>query len=196
MAHQICVVGTVATNPRLIKTDSDITFCTFRVASNERRYDREKREWIDGDTSWYTINTFRRLAEHARDSFAKGDRVIVNGRLRVRDWTSESRSGTSAEVEADALGHDLRWGVSAFTKRSGGDPTAFDVGADRGGAEHVGVDRGDAEQVGADRGDAGPAEDREDDRGAAPDAFPGPGVFGDDTISPPNGFGSTTEAAS
>jgi len=50
--------------------------------------------------------------------------VIVNGRLRVRRWESDDKSGTTVEVEADAIGHDLRWGVSAFTKRSGSESGA------------------------------------------------------------------------
>ncbi|MGD9606123.1 MAG: single-stranded DNA-binding protein, partial [Leucobacter sp.] len=52
-------------------------------------------------------------------SFRKGERVIVSGRLRVRKWENDEKSGTSVEVEADALGHDLRWGVSRFEKRTG-----------------------------------------------------------------------------
>lgn len=118
MHTQVCVVGTVATDPKLTKSAGRVAFCSFRLACNERRYDAEKKEWVDSDTNWYTINSFRGLAEHVVASFKKGDRVIVNGRLRVRDWESEDRSGTSAVVEADALGHDLRWGTTAFTRLS------------------------------------------------------------------------------
>lgn len=116
MHTQVCVVGTVATDPKLTKSAGRVAFCSFRLACNERRFDAEKKEWIDSDTNWYTINSFRGLAEHTVGSFHKGDRVIVNGRLRVRDWETEERSGTSAVVEADALGHDLRWGTTVFTR--------------------------------------------------------------------------------
>ncbi|WP_017794447.1 single-stranded DNA-binding protein [Leucobacter salsicius] len=116
MHTQVCVVGTVATDPKLTKSAGRAAFCSFRLACNERRYDTEKQDWVDSDTNWYTINSFRGLADHAVASFAKGDRVMVTGRLRVRDWTNGEKTGTSTVVEAEALGHDLRWGTSVFTK--------------------------------------------------------------------------------
>jgi single-strand DNA-binding protein len=36
--------------------------------------------------------------------------------LRVRDWDNGERAGTSVEVEAEALGHDLTWGTATFTR--------------------------------------------------------------------------------
>lgn len=119
MTTPICIVGTIATDPKLSRTGSQVAFCSFRVASNERRFDREQGQWIDGETNWFTVNSFRGLAEHASESFSKGDRVVVSGRVRMRRWESGEKSGTAVEVEAEAFGHDLRWGVSSFTKRSG-----------------------------------------------------------------------------
>lgn len=119
MSTPICIVGTVATQPRVTRSGAGVAFCTFRIASNERRYDRDKGEWVDGATNWLTVNAFRHLAEHAAESFRKGERVLVTGRLRVRRWEHDEKSGTAVEVEADALGHDLRWGVSRFTRTSG-----------------------------------------------------------------------------
>lgn len=120
MSNPICLVGTIATDPRFSQSGSRVPFCSFRLASNDRRYDREKAEWVDGETTWVSVHVFRGLAEHARESFAKGDRVIVSGRLRVRRWEKDERTGISVAVEADALGHDLRWGVSRFERRAGG----------------------------------------------------------------------------
>jgi len=114
--QNISVVGTVATEPRLVVTQAGVKLCTFRLASGERRYDRGQQKWVDGDTNWFSVAAFRALAEHAGQSFKKGERVIVTGRLRVRQWETEEKSGTSVEIEADALGHDLRWGVSRFEK--------------------------------------------------------------------------------
>lgn len=118
MSNPISTVGTVATEPRLVRTQSGISLCTFRLASGERRYDREQNKWIDGETNWYTVSSFRGLADHAHASLHKGDRVFVSGRLRIRNWEQAEKSGTSVEIDADSLGHDLRWGVSQFTKQS------------------------------------------------------------------------------
>ncbi|MGO1539003.1 MAG: single-stranded DNA-binding protein [Leucobacter sp.] len=119
MSNPICAVGTVATVPKLIQIAPEVTLCSFRLACNERRYDRERGEWVDGDTNWFTVSVFRQMAAHAAASFSKGDRVIVHGRLRVRRWEQKEkdRSGLSVEIDADALGHDVRWGTSRFTKQ-------------------------------------------------------------------------------
>ncbi|UOR02946.1 single-stranded DNA-binding protein [Leucobacter allii] len=116
MSTALSIIGTVATEPRLITTSTRTVFCSFRVASNDRWYDREKAEWVDGATNWFTVNAFRTLAEHTLKSVQIGDRVVVSGRLRIRSWETDERSGTTAEVEADGIGHDLRWGTSVFTR--------------------------------------------------------------------------------
>jgi single-strand DNA-binding protein len=41
---------------------------------------------------------------------------MVSGRLKIRDWENTDRSGTTVEIEADNLGHDLFWGTSTFTR--------------------------------------------------------------------------------
>lgn len=115
MSNNICVIGTVGTDPRLTYSPAQVAFCTFRLASTDRRYDSASGQWANGETNWYSVQVFRSLAEHAKRSFAKGDRVIVSGRLRVRKWSTNDNHGTNVEVDADALGHDLRWGVSRFT---------------------------------------------------------------------------------
>jgi single-strand DNA-binding protein len=86
------------------------------LASSHRKFDRNQNKWIDGETNWFTVTTFRQLAINSAGSVAKGDRVIVTGKLRVRDWDNGERAGTSVEIEADGLGHDMTWGSSVFTR--------------------------------------------------------------------------------
>lgn len=126
MNDQITVVGTIATEPKLIQTRSGVGLCTFRLASGDRRFDRESQKWVDGETNWFGVTAFRALAENAHRSFQKGQRVIVSGRLRIRKWESGEKSGTSVDIEAEALGHDLRWGVSAFEKQEAPEPSGSD----------------------------------------------------------------------
>jgi single-strand DNA-binding protein len=86
------------------------------LASSQRRFDRNQNKWIEGETNWYTVSAFRQLAINESTSVSKGDRVIVVGKLHVRDWDNGERAGTSVEVEAEAVGHDLNWGTSSFTR--------------------------------------------------------------------------------
>jgi len=80
--------------------------------------------------TWFTVTAFRRLAENAAASLEKGDRVIVQGRLRVRPWESGEKSGISVEIDADAIGHDLAWGTTVFSRSlssSSAPPSEFDA---------------------------------------------------------------------
>ena len=51
-------------------------------------------------------------------SIVKGQRILVTGRLRVRDWATDDKSGTNVEVDAETMGHDLRWGDAQLTRHS------------------------------------------------------------------------------
>lgn len=116
MTDIITLTGLVATSPRHITTSEGLAITSFRLASNQRRFDRGQNAWVDGDTNWYTVTAFRQLGVHAASSIEKGQRVIVTGRVRVRDWESGEKSGTTIEIDAEAIGHDLTWGRASFTR--------------------------------------------------------------------------------
>lgn len=116
MTDTIFVTGLVATTPRHLVTSDGLAITSFRLASSQRRFDRASSRWVDGDTNWYTVSTFRSLASNSAESIQKGDRVMVNGRLRIRDWENTDRSGTTVEIEADSLGHDLTFGTASYKR--------------------------------------------------------------------------------
>ena len=116
MSESFTVSGLVATTPRHLVTQEGLPITSFRLASSKRRFDRTKKIWVDGETNWFTINSFRQLAINCASSVSKGDRIVVSGRLKVRDWDNGERSGTSVEIEADCLGHDLVWGTTEFSR--------------------------------------------------------------------------------
>jgi single-strand DNA-binding protein len=53
-----------------------------------------RRGWRDGETSFFRVNAWRDLAEHATESLTKGTRVVVLGRLKARSW--ETPEGSAA----------------------------------------------------------------------------------------------------
>jgi single-strand DNA-binding protein len=116
MSESFTVSGLVATTPRHLVTQEGLPITSFRLASSKRRFDRTKKIWVDGETNWFTITSFRQLAINSAASISKGDRIVVAGRLKVRDWDNGERSGTSVEVDAESLGHDLVWGTAEFSR--------------------------------------------------------------------------------
>jgi single-strand DNA-binding protein len=130
MTDTIFLTGIVATSPRHVTTNEGLAITSFRLASSQRRFDRQQQKWVDGETNWFTVSAFRQLATNAADSVTKGDRVVVTGRLHVRDWESTERSGTNVEIEADALGHDLTWGTSIYNRNAPSSPSASSAQTD------------------------------------------------------------------
>jgi single-strand DNA-binding protein len=97
------------------RSAKDVSVATVRVAATPRI--RKDGEWVDGETTWYSVTAWRTLADHLRDSLRKGDPVIVHGRLRSETWVpEEGPASTTLHVDALLVGHDLTRGISHFIK--------------------------------------------------------------------------------
>lgn len=114
--ENLSVSGLIATTPRHLVTQDGLPITSFRLASSYRKFDPAQNKWVDGETNWYTITAFKQLAINIAGSFSKGERVVITGKLRVRDWDNGERAGTSVELEAESAGHDLNWGTAVFTR--------------------------------------------------------------------------------
>lgn len=123
MSDHITVIGTIGTDPQRRQTAAGHTVAHLRVASTQRRRDEATGTWVDAHTNWYSVTAYRGLAEHALASLVKGQRVIVSGTFRLREWDAGGRQGLSAEIDADALGPDLLWGVAEFRRDGSGRET-------------------------------------------------------------------------
>jgi single-strand DNA-binding protein len=108
--------GFVATTPTLFTSPSGTDYTSFRIAQTRRYLDRERGEWVDGRTLWFTVKAFKRVARNVATSLHKGDPVVVTGRLSVDEWTGPDGPRSSLVVEATSLGHDLTLGESRFAR--------------------------------------------------------------------------------
>lgn len=116
MQELISLQGLVATTPRSVTTKDGFPITTFRLVCAARRFNRELAQWEDSNTNWYTVIGFRRIAENMAASLEKGHRVVLQGRLRVKDWDNGEKTGTTVEIEVLGIGHDLSWGTSVFER--------------------------------------------------------------------------------
>jgi single-strand DNA-binding protein len=115
-AH-ISLSGFVATQPYLTETRTGIPTLSMRVAWTPRKLDRVTGEWVDADTSFLSVQCYRKLAENAATCLRKGDPVVVRGRVTIRDFEDKAgRQRTRVEVDAASLGHDLSRGVAQFQR--------------------------------------------------------------------------------
>lgn len=122
MSDTITITGNIATEPER-RESGGTPIASFRLASTQRRIDKESGQWVDAHTNWYTVSAFRQLAVHALESLHKGQRVIVTGKLKVRTWENASGKGTSVDIDAEGIGHDLLWGTTDFRKDDPGEST-------------------------------------------------------------------------
>lgn len=134
MTENVTVAGTVATEVKHTVTAEGLEISSFRLASNHRRFDRTEQKWVDAETNWFSVTAFRQFAANVHASIEKGQRVVVNGRLRVREWTNGEKTGHDVEIVAESLGHDVAWGTSRYTRTprpaAAGADAATSAGAD------------------------------------------------------------------
>ena len=105
----LTLVGNLTADPELRFTPSAQAVANFTVASTARFLDRQTNEWKDGDTVFIRCSVWRQYAENVAESLTKGTRVIVTGKLKVRQYeTREGGKGTSVECEVDEVGPALK----------------------------------------------------------------------------------------
>ncbi|MCW4464635.1 single-stranded DNA-binding protein [Glutamicibacter sp. MNS18] len=117
MSDLVTIRAVVGTEPQLSITPQGTTILKFRAATHERKRDPQSGEWSDAGTNWFSVSCFRGLAENAMESLRRGDRVIIYGKLQIRQFErTDGSTGTSADLEAYGLGHDLKFGTGSFTR--------------------------------------------------------------------------------
>jgi single-strand DNA-binding protein len=111
----VTLVGFVAREPSLRTTKDGKHVADVRIGATTRMIDKQTGEWVDGDTSYFTVTCWRRLADHAKASLHKGDPVLVKGRFRTSSYEDKTgRLRTEVDIVADTVGHDLNRGIANF----------------------------------------------------------------------------------
>lgn len=100
----VTIVGNLVKDPEEKDFGSDKNVTNFRVACNDRIPDGNGG-WKDSDTSYYNVSAWRNLGKSIASSLKKGDRVIVQGKLKYKEYKkNDGSNGYSYEVEASDVG--------------------------------------------------------------------------------------------
>ncbi len=119
----VTVVGNLVDDPELRFTPSGAAVANFRIASTPRTFDKQSNEWKDGDSLFLSCSVWRQAAENVAESLVKGMRVVVQGRLKSRQYeTREGEKRTVFEIEVDEVGPSLKYATAKVTRttRQGG----------------------------------------------------------------------------
>jgi len=85
--NRIIVIGNLGGDPEMRFTPAGQPVTSFNVATN-RRYTTSAGEQRE-ETEWFTIVTWRKLAEQCNQFLSKGQLVYVEGRLHSHSWDSQ-----------------------------------------------------------------------------------------------------------
>lgn len=109
------VVGNLTRDPELRFLNSGNAVVKFSLAVNHRWMNNQTKEWEE-KANFFDCTAWGKLAENIADTFNKGDRVIVMGRLDLQQWTTDDNQKRSkVEIVVEAAGPDLLW-VTADVK--------------------------------------------------------------------------------
>ncbi len=143
----ITIVGNLTADPEMRFTPSGAAVASFTVASTPRTFDRQAGEWKDGHALFMRCSIWRDAAENVAESLTKGTRVIVQGRLVQRSYTTrEGEQRTVVEMQVDEIGPSLRYAKVQVTRqpRGGGQggPQGAGFGGNQGGPQQGGYNGG------------------------------------------------------
>jgi len=97
---RVVLVGNLGRDPEMRYSQNGTPITTFSIAVNRRRRDQSGQ--YQDETSWFRVTLFRNLAENANEWLRKGNRVLVEGQLSIRQYTdSNGVERTSVDVTAD-----------------------------------------------------------------------------------------------
>jgi len=99
MLNRVILIGRLTADPELRYTPTGLPVATFRLA-----VDRQKNQAGEKQTDFINIVAWQQRAEFASNYLNKGRLVAIEGRLHIRQWTTqEGQRRSTAEVVCDRV---------------------------------------------------------------------------------------------
>lgn len=101
MLNHITVMGRLARDPELRRTQTGTAVASFTLACDRDFKDKQTGERV---TDWIDCVAWGNTGEMVSKYFSKGRMAIVDGRLQIRDWTDkEGNKRRSAEIIVNSV---------------------------------------------------------------------------------------------
>jgi single-strand DNA-binding protein len=124
--NKVMLIGNVGTDPEMRFTPNGHPVTSFRIATNRVHTgsDGERKQ----ETDWFTVVTWRKLAESCNQYLTKGQRVFVEGSLRNRTWESQDGQKRSrVEVMASRVLFLDKQATASLPAEEGGNDIIEDI---------------------------------------------------------------------
>ena len=114
MLNKVFIMGRLARDPELRRTQSGVAVASFTLA-----VDRDYKDKTSGERATVFIDcvAWRQAGEFVSKYFSKGRMAVVEGRLQIRDWTD--RDGGKRRT-AEVIAENVYFGDSKRDGDSGG----------------------------------------------------------------------------
>lgn len=101
MLNHIVIMGRLARDPDLRRTQTGTPVASFRLAVERDFKDKASGERI---TDWIDVTAWSYTAEFVSKYFTKGRMAVVSGRLQTQEWTDrDGNKRRSVGVVADSV---------------------------------------------------------------------------------------------
>ena len=86
--NKVILMGNLGKNPETRTLESGVVMCRFPIATSETYKNRKSGEKTS-HTEWHNVVLWRGLAEVAEKYLNKGDKILIEGRIRSRSWENK-----------------------------------------------------------------------------------------------------------
>lgn len=128
----ITLTGRATADAELRFTSSGKAVAEINVADNHRKKS-PSGEWVDDGTTFYRVTAWEHLAEQMAERVKRGQRVVIIGELRNREYEHDGEKRRSLEIRA----YEVAVPLDKWPPRDGAtthQPPAADPWASTGGA--------------------------------------------------------------
>ncbi len=105
------VVGNLGNDPAVRgKSEKSGPVVGFSVAESVQTFDAGTNSYKTTHTNWFNVTAFGHVAEKVRKGLKKGDRIAVQGRMKIskyKDKSGEERNGFEIIADEVALWKSL-----------------------------------------------------------------------------------------
>jgi len=98
--NQLTITGNLTRDPELRSTRSDDSVCSIRIAHNERR--KVSGEWKDV-AQYFDVTIWKGMGEYVARELNKGDKVVIAGRLKWREYEVDGSKRQAVDITADSV---------------------------------------------------------------------------------------------
>ena len=84
--NKVILIGHLGNEPSIRSTDQQVKVADFSIATNELFQKNGEKVEI---TDWHDIVAWRKLADFSERFLKKGNKIMVEGRLKTRVWVDK-----------------------------------------------------------------------------------------------------------